>query len=398
MPEDQSAVEATLGIELDRLREEIRQPSARSPYDTLEYACSRLAVINPLSAAGVFRFDGETDALAWIRFSLPPVEYMTDALHANRSDLSNTLQTGQLFQSNDADEHLEPRQFFVGLPAGDFDGSPVGLGLFSTRTLREDELSRLSSFGLLLGLIAENARLSQLIPDQDDSNSPARLIGYIAHELRTPLTGMRGNIQLAMMASKKGQHDRIPKRLEAAINGVDAMSGLVQKLLDVSRLERDAFPLTFHTVRAGELLSNAVAGFRDGAEPGRDSVQLSGDLDATISCDRDALQRTLTILLQTAAAYSGDSGELELSARESGEDLSIAVVYSGEQISADDLALLTTPLTSPGSSSSHDDHYSLDLAFSRGVIRQHGGWIALRSDRPDSGRQRIEIRLPTQAA
>jgi signal transduction histidine kinase len=68
-----------------------------------------------------------------------------------------------------------------------------------------------------------------------------QFVALVAHELRTPLTALRGNVQLAGMAVRKGDLERVDARLNAALKGVDGISALVQNLQDMSHLERGKF-------------------------------------------------------------------------------------------------------------------------------------------------------------
>lgn len=394
MPDD----EAIFGDQLDRLSREIRQFPAASPETALTHACSRLAVIDPLSSAGVFRLDQTSQALEWVHLSDPPREFMNASLKRHHSGLSDMLSGGQSLQINGDHPAAMGGDVFIGLPAGDFNGAPLGLGLSSSRRLLDAELARLGTVGLLIGLLAENARLTQILTQEEDASSTARLIGFIAHELRTPLTGMRGNIQLALMANRKGQHERIPNRLEAAINGVDDMSGLVQQLLDVSRMERGAFSLNLSEAPINETVKEAVDAFQSDPRHDGFTVRFTGDADARITGDQSALQTMLCLLLKTSGQYSDGSGEMSTTVSHDGSTIQIDITYAGVPFSDGDRAALSAPLSSTRAASKQNDSLSLDLAYCRGVVHHHQGRIALQTDKPSPGQQTIEILLPAQPA
>lgn len=376
----------------DRLTHDIQQMSFSSPEHTLTRICAGLMTLEPIRAAGLFRLEETSEDLHWIALNPFDDDLMHRSLVQDRSDLINLLVNG----TSQVQQERSDQSYFVSTPAGTFDGAPLGLGVSTERFLQDDEIERLGSFSVIAGLMAENARLHSLVSEDDEAGSTARLLGFIAHELRTPLTGMRGNIQLALMANRKGQHDRISNRLEAAISGVDAMTGLVQKLLDVSRLERDTFPLTLGTGKLGDTITQAVSSFLDqpDSELELDRIPITGDLDTVLEHDQQAMQDTLCFLLNGITPYLKDRAGPVINVLDDGVLVRIQVAYAGTEMSGDDLAALSAPLSSTRSSSERSDNLSLDLAFCRGVIRRHNGQIMLHADTPAPGHQMIDILLP----
>jgi signal transduction histidine kinase len=394
MPDSRPNDGAVFGDQLNLLTTEIRQLPDLSPRAALEYACARLSAIDPLSSAGIFRRDKNSHALQWMHRSDGPADFMNHSLEQNQSGLSAILTNGSLRQFDSAQNSSAKRDIFIGVPAGDLEGEPVGLGLSSTRELKDVELSRLGPFASMLGLIAENARLSNMVASKDDGSSSARLIGFIAHELRTPLTGMRGNIQLALMASRKGQHDRVPKRLEAAINGVDDMSALVQQLLDVSRLERGTFQLNLALAGIGQTMASAIEAVSTEERFAARSLRVTHLDDVTLEHDQGALQRAFCYLLAASGRYATEMSEIECSVHDNGERATIRITYEGSEFSSEDQTALSGPLSSAHSASGRSDDLSLDLAFCRGIISHHNGHISLKSDSGAPRTHTIEITLP----
>ena len=387
MPETQSEQKTMLGDAIDTLTSEIRSGPTRSPSETLEYACSRLALIKPISSAGMFRLDQGTSSFKWIYRTQPVVQMMDDSLRNHHDGLSSMFNGGDLVQvGSDKDS------YFVGLPAGQFDGGAIGLGISTSRELNDGELARLGSFGFLIGLAAENARLRHQMTQTTEIQSTARLIGFIAHELRTPLTGMRGNVQLALMATRKEQYDRIPTRLEAAISSVDDMSGLVQQLLDVSRLERGAFTLTLSEARLEDTVARAATALENSAaDP---TINLPNDSTTTMAGDHDALEKSITILLRNIGNYADRSQPVEIETLHDGQYVGITLSYTGNRFSGSDLQALTEPLSIARPGGDSHENLSLELAFCRGIITRHGGKLSLHADPSNPGKQLVEIRLP----
>ncbi|TVR74483.1 MAG: sensor histidine kinase [Sphaerobacteraceae bacterium] len=376
-----------------QLVHDLQYGSFDTPESVLTGICAGLITMKPICAAGLFRLDQASDRLHWL--ALDPFD--DDLMH--RSLAQEHVPLSRMLLGKSAQVQLESGNpsGFVGIPAGMYDGAPLGLGVTVDRPFDDDELARLSSFGMTAGLIAENARLTGLFSEADEAASTAHLLGFIAHELRTPLTGMRGNIQLALMASRKGQHDRVPNRLEAAINSVDGMSGLVQKLLDVSRLERGAFPLSLDSGPIGQTITRAVDSCLDEPKSCIDRIPITGDTETAIEHDHQALQEAFCFLLNRLNWYLDEKTVPEIAIADSDVFVRVQISYAGSVISDKDLAVLMAPLSNTRPSNDHNDQLSLDLAYCRGVIRRHDGQIFVHSDTPSPNQQSIEILLPRRA-
>ena len=376
-----------------QLVHDLQYGSFDTPESVLTGICAGLITMKPIRAAGLFRLDEASDRLHWL--ALDPFD--DDLMH--RSLVQEHVSLSGMLRGKSRQVQLESANpsGFVGMPAGMYDGAALGLGVTADRPFDDDELARLSSFSTTAGLIAENARLTGLFSEEDDASSTAHLLGFIAHELRTPLTGMRGNIQLALMANRKGQHDRIPNRLEAAIDSVDGMSGLVQKLLDVSRLERGAFPLTLDTGPIGQTITRSVDSCLDRPKSAIDRIPITGDTDTMIEHDHQTIQEAFCFLLNRITEYLDDKAIPEITIADSDVLVRVQVSYTGSVISDDDLAALMAPLSSTRLSSDRNDQLSLDLAYCRGVIRRHDGQIFVHADTPAPNQQSIEILLPRRA-
>jgi signal transduction histidine kinase len=386
----------TFGDQLDLLASEIHQMPGVKPHDIIEHACTRLARIEPISNAGIFRWSSSDRSLEWMYHSHPDAVSFSKTLQTHLSGLSEVLRDGISSQFAPSNRNETNADTFVGIPIGEFNGNPAGLGVSSNRSLEQAEMHRLTPFALILGLIAENARLKHQIEQEQeqDSGSTARLIGFIAHELRTPLTGMRGNIQLALMASQKEQYDRIPKRLQTAISSVDEMTGMVQKLLDVSRLERGSYPFDSSSSDISQTILAAVESAATDDRLATLQIRAETIDELVIDHDRSAFQQMLCYLLLAVNQYSSDSGDITLSATDESDTFRIQITYAGKMFSTIDQITLVEPLVQAEAARTQHENISLELAFCRGIVTHFGGQIDIASSPYASGEHQITVTLP----
>jgi two-component system sensor histidine kinase MprB len=240
------------------------------------------------------------------------------------------------------------------------------------KTEGADELSRLgASFNTML----EALEASQLAQRQ--------LVADASHELRTPLTSLRTNIEVLADADSLSPSDRT-RLLGDVIAQLDELTVLVTDLVDLARGDEPAHAT--EELRLDLLVAEAVERARRRA-PGKRIVT---DLEPCLVSGVPArLDRAVTNLLDNAAKWSVDGGQIEVSVR-GGE---VAVRDHGPGIADSDLPFVfdrfyrapsARPL--PGS--------GLGLAIVRQVAQSHGGEVS--AERADGGGALLRLRLPAR--
>jgi signal transduction histidine kinase/ActR/RegA family two-component response regulator len=160
-------------------------------------------------------------------------------------------------------------------------------------------------------------------------------LAMLAHELRNPLAPVSAALDLI---------ERLEgKPVPAAVLGVlrrqvQHMVRLVDDLLDVSRVTQGKVTLQRRPTAVAEFVQHAVETSRD-LIIARDH-RLTLDLGATplfVDGDPVRLAQIVTNLLQNAAKFTQEGGEIALSARRQGEVVELRVRDNGSGISAEAL-------------------------------------------------------------
>ncbi|QWC86227.1 DUF4173 domain-containing protein [Nocardioidaceae bacterium] len=223
------------------------------------------------------------------------------------------------------------------------------------------------------------------------------LIANVSHELRTPVAALRAVLE--NLADGVVPADQ--RRLDAALSQAERLSGLVDDLLDLGRLDAGLVPLRRDEVAVDELIEAVLAEVRDA--DGSD-VALEADVSADLVWpgDRARLHQALTNLVVNAVQHSPGGGRVEVSARIdrseplgadgrlTGPRLVFDVRDEGPGIGADRRERVfdrfeTSAPTGGGT--------GLGLAIARWVAVLHGG--SLHAVDPDSGRgAQLQLTLP----
>ncbi len=225
--------------------------------------------------------------------------------------------------------------------------------------------------------------------ERDVEASRRQLVAWVSHDLRTPLAGMRA-IAESLQDGLAPDPDRYLARL---VGEVDRMSGMVDDLLALSRLNSGALTLALESVDVADLVSDSLAAARPLAEHGR--VRLSGSANGPVQARADArwLARAVTNLVTNAIRHTPPDGAVVVRAEPAQGEVVISVADACGGIDPGDAAHVFEPgwrgtaARSPG----EGEGAGLGLAVVRGVADAHGGTVAVRND--GSG-CRFELTLP----
>ncbi|MCH8192026.1 MAG: PAS domain-containing protein [Chloroflexi bacterium] len=232
---------------------------------------------------------------------------------------------------------------------------------------------------VLVTPIEEKGGLSALVMIQD-LTEVQRLeavrrdfVANVSHELRTPLA----SIKAAAEAIQGGALDDVQTTREflARIDvEVDHMAQMVQRLLDLSRLETGKAQFNMEALDVKALLDEAT----DRVRPQAESRGLALTVDAPegmapVMADRAAVQEIMLNLIDNAMRFT-DDGSILVSAREVDAGVEVTVEDSGPGILPEDLPHIFERFYKADRSRSSGGA-GLGLALAKHTVQAHGGEI-----------------------
>jgi two-component system sensor histidine kinase/response regulator len=219
-------------------------------------------------------------------------------------------------------------------------------------------------------------------------------LASVTHELRTPLNAVIGFTEL-LEAQVAGP--LTPKQAQFAADilaGGRHLLALVERILELSRLDGAVAALKREPVPVGTTLAERLAARQGVAQARRLSLQLDVAPDVgSVALDPRALRRMVDALLDNAIEFNREGGTVGVSAWRDGSELLIAVADTGVGIAPSDRARLFQPLAQldTGLARQHGG-LGLGLALVRRLAELHGGSIEVDSE-PGKG-SRFTLRLP----
>jgi PAS domain S-box-containing protein len=237
-----------------------------------------------------------------------------------------------------------------------------------------------------LALGAANEQLQQEIAERrraeakaDHANrAKSDFLSRMSHELRTPLNGILGFAQLLEMESLPADHEEsVAQILKAGRH----LLGLINEVLDISRIETGRLQLSLEPVPVDETLRGALDIVRPMAA--QQGIELSAgvaDDRRHVVADRQRLQQVLLNLLSNAVKYNRTGGAVGVSCEErAGGRLRILVTDTGPGIAPGKLERLFTPFDRLGAEATGVEGTGLGLALSKHLVDAMGGTLDVTS-------------------
>jgi two-component system phosphate regulon sensor histidine kinase PhoR len=199
-------------------------------------------------------------------------------------------------------------------------------------------------------------------------------ISNISHELRTPLASLKALTE-TLQESAIDDPPAARRFLSNMETEVDALSLMVQELVELSRIESGKVPLQLKSVLPEELLSVATDRLRLQAE--RSGLDLYLNCQSNLPpvlADPPRMEQVIVNLLHNAIKFTPSGGEIRLSAQQDGDVVIFSVNDTGVGISPDDLPRIFERFYKADRARSGGGT-GLGLAISRHLVEAHDGKI-----------------------
>lgn len=216
--------------------------------------------------------------------------------------------------------------------------------------------------------VAESANLAK-----------SRYVVGLSHELRSPLNAISGYAQLleqdTTLSAKPRDQVRVVRR------SADHLSGLIDGILDISKIEAGRLYLSRDEVRLSEFLDQLVGMFRlQAAAKGIDFVfRRPAHLPRVVYADEKRLRQVLINLLSNAIKFT-QSGSVQFVVHYRSPVAEFEVIDTGPGIQADDLERIFAPFERGALGASQPQTGTgLGLTISRLLAGVMGGDIKVTS-------------------
>ncbi|ADO68030.1 ATP-binding protein [Stigmatella aurantiaca] len=204
------------------------------------------------------------------------------------------------------------------------------------------------------------------------------LVATVAHEFRTPLTSLRMAIHLCAEGVVGPVTDKQADLLTAAREDCHRLQGIVDDLLDLSRIQSGRLVLDLRRVPAAELVEGALGVHWTAAE--ERGVRLSQEVAPEaeeVTVDAERMQLVLSNLVGNGIRHTPSGGEVSVRVSREGARVRFEVKDTGEGIAPSEQARIFEKFYRvPGAPSGGA---GLGLSIAQEGVQAHGGELGVLS-------------------
>jgi CheY-like chemotaxis protein/two-component sensor histidine kinase len=197
--------------------------------------------------------------------------------------------------------------------------------------------------------------------------------------LRNPLAPVRNAAALLHRANSDAKtRDWATSVIERQVH---SMSLLLDDLLDISRITRNALALNKEPVQLAAIIESAVEIARPLINSKAHKLTVSVPNDLTVEVDLLRISQVTANLLTNAAKYTDAHGSIELCVEAQQRDLHIIVRDNGIGLAPESLAEVFLMFSQVRSSLERSEGgLGIGLALVKGLVQLHGGTVTARSE------------------
>lgn len=212
---------------------------------------------------------------------------------------------------------------------------------------------------------------------EDTERMKNEFISSVSHELRTPLTSIKGWGE-TLRTIGPGDRETFGKGMSIILSETNRLSGMVEDLLDFSRMQRNA-GLSFSEERLDLVaeLTEAVMIVDQRARRGGIEVNYSEPAETfPINGDKGRIRQVFTNIFDNAIKYSKPGGAIDVSLASSGGFAVAEIRDHGAGIPEKDIPKLTTRFYKASNSTTGS---GIGLSVVSEIMNLHGGRLEIES-------------------
>lgn len=236
-------------------------------------------------------------------------------------------------------------------------------------------------------------RLRLLTELKETDRRKDEFLATLAHELRNPLAPVRNAVQVLRL--KGPDEPELRWGRDVIERQVEHLARLIDDLMDISRITRNALELRKQPIELADVISGAVESSRPALEQrGHELTVTLPRQPIYLNSDLVRLAQVFLNLLNNAAKYTEPGGHIWLTAEQHGSEVVVRVKDNGVGIPAEKLPHLFEMFFQVDRTMGRSQGgLGIGLSLVRRLVELHGGRVEARSEGVGKGSEFI-VRLP----
>jgi signal transduction histidine kinase len=284
------------------------------------------------------------------------------------------------------------------------EGTPIGvlaLARSEVQPFTDKQIELVQTFADQAAIAIENVRLFDEIQDKSRqlqlaSENKSQFVSSVSHELRTPLNAIIGLTEMMVKNAARFGTEKAQEPLQRVNRAGTHLLGLINQVLDLSKIEAGKLELNPQTVQLAALINDVISTAGQLAEQNKNRLVVDAQEDlGTLTVDPMRLRQILLNLLSNACKFT-KAGEVKLAARKVSNGSSFvefAVSDTGIGMTAEQQVKLFEEFSQADAATAQNfGGTGLGLAITRKLARMMGGDVTVQSE-PGKGSV-FTVRLP----
>jgi len=256
----------------------------------------------------------------------------------------------------------------------------------------------LESFTDISSLKEAEEKINKMRLAEQASHAKSNFLSNMSHEMRTPMNAIIGMTQIA---AKSGDVEKLQYCLSMIENSSTHLLGLINDILDMSKIEAGKFDLERVPIDIEKMLTKVSNLFIEKIEMKciHFNIIIAPDMRMNFIGDELRLTQVVTNLTSNALKFTPEGGEIEIEAQEvEREDgygvLRFTVKDTGIGMTEEQKARLFNVFEQADSSTSRKfGGTGLGLAISKSIVEKMGGRIWVETEAGKGSNFIFEVRL-----
>lgn len=223
--------------------------------------------------------------------------------------------------------------------------------------------------------------------------SQERFVADASHQLLTPLTIMRGELELLQKSEKRD----VDQFIKSALQEVDNLSGIVQEMLLLARVDAGTGALNFQDLAFDEMIFEVLPRCEKLANSKNIKLKLNINNETTddrkmVRGDNDLLQNLVINIIENAIKYSPNNEVVTMTLNWKQDTTQFVVEDNGPGIPEDQLPYIFERFSRGANMETRVKGFGLGLAIAQKIAILHNAKLSAQNHSEHGARFTFEIK------
>ena len=238
----------------------------------------------------------------------------------------------------------------------------------------ENSITNLLDNGAVKAVVANFHNVTERILLEQKKDD---FITIASHELKTPVTSLKASLQLLERVKDGHKPELMPKLISQANRSADRITGLIDDLLNASRIGQGQLHLNKTDFVMAGLLAACCSHVR---EAGRHNLILQGDMGASVYADESRIDQVIVNMVNNAVKYAPGSKDIIMDIQKTGGYVKVSVTDKGPGIPREKQSFIFDRYYRADQVPHNNAGLGLGLYICSEIVKRHGGQIGVESD------------------